>query len=187
MNPLEYLEKGQSEFRAFGGNYIKGTVAKLEPAEGGALGWRAFTVEGDEIRAKHVLVSTGITDELPDVPGVEELWGQRIFHCPYCHGYEVRNRRIAVIGGLNPGFTVRMVHLLRKWSPNITFFPNGLSLGETDLKQFAARGIEVITSLCSRLPPILISLRGLSSAWMGKRSGLSLVLWGRLSTRTTSF
>lgn len=36
-----------------------------------------------------------------------------------------------------------MVHLLRKWSPNITFFPNGLSLGETDLKQFAARGIEV--------------------------------------------
>ncbi|WP_246815037.1 NAD(P)/FAD-dependent oxidoreductase, partial [Corynebacterium sp. HMSC077D03] len=143
VNPVEYLEKGQSEFRAFGGNYIKGTVAKLEPAEDGALGWRAITAEGDEIRAKHVLVSTGITDELPDVPGVEELWGQRIFHCPYCHGYEVRNRRIAVIGGLNPGFTVRMVHLLRKWSPNITFFPNGLSLGETDLKQFAARGIEV--------------------------------------------
>lgn len=149
-NPMDLLDQGRSEFTSFGGTVIPGEVTALERV---GSTWEATIAHGSRLHAKQILVATGITDELPDVPGLAELWGSRVFHCPYCHGYEVRDRKLAVIGGKNPGFTVHMVHLMRKWTDSLTFFTNGLSLSEVDRALFEKRGVALLDAPVSGIQP----------------------------------
>ena len=75
---------------------------------------------GETVRARRLLLATGLIDELPDVPGVRELWGKSVLHCPYCHGWEVRGQRIGVLGT-----SERSVHqtlLFRQLSDDVTLF-----------------------------------------------------------------
>ncbi len=70
-------------------------------AAGRATNRPAFALDtagGIRVQAQHLIIATGLTDELPDIPGLAEGWGDTVLHCPYCHGYEVRGQRIAVIG-----------------------------------------------------------------------------------------
>lgn len=120
-------------------------------------GFAGTAADGRQFPARQVLMATGITDELPDVPGLSELWGSRVFHGPYCHGYEVRGRNLAVIGGRNLGFTTRMVHLMRKWTDRVTFFTNGLSLDEADRALFEKRGVVLMDAPVSRVKPDQVS------------------------------
>ena len=149
-NPMELLDQGRSEFMTFGGEVTQDEVTSLEQT-GNA--WTATTAEGRQFSARQVLMATGITDELPNIPGLAELWGSRVFHCPYCHGYEARGRDLAVVGGKNPGFTTRMVHLLRKWTDRVTFFTNGLSLSEADRALFEKHGVVLMDAPVSRVQP----------------------------------
>lgn len=153
VNPMELLDQGRSEFASFGGEVIPGEVTALDKIGSANSAWKATTTDGQELLARQVLVATGITDELPDVPGLTELWGSRVFHCPYCHGYEVRGRDLAVIGGKNPGFTMHMVHLMRKWTDRVTFFTNGLSLDEADRALFEKRGVVLMDAPVSGVQP----------------------------------
>lgn len=149
-NPMELLDQGRNEFMTFGGEVTQDEVTSLEQTDNA---WTATTAEGRQFSARQVLMATGITDELPNIPGLAELWGSRVFHCPYCHGYEVRNRKLAVIGGKNPGFTVHMVHLMRKWTDSLTFFTNGLSLSEADRALFEKRGVVLMDAPVSGIQP----------------------------------
>ena len=149
-NPMELLDQGRNEFMTFGGEVTQDEVTSLEQTDNA---WTATTAEGRQFPARQVLMATGITDELPDVPGLSELWGSRVFHCPYCHGYEVRGRDLAVIGGRNLGFTTRMVHLMRKWTDRVTFFTNGLSLDEADRALFEKRNVVLMDAPVSRVQP----------------------------------
>ncbi|OFM59055.1 FAD-dependent pyridine nucleotide-disulfide oxidoreductase [Corynebacterium sp. HMSC058E07] len=153
VNPMELLDQGRSEFASFGGEVIPGEVTALDKVGSANSAWKATTTDGQELLARQVLVATGITDELPDVPGLTELWGSRVVHCPYCHGYEVRGRDLAVIGGKNPGFTMHMVHLMRKWTDRVTFFTNGLSLDEADRALFEKRGVVLMDAPVSGVQP----------------------------------
>ena len=75
-------------------------------------GFRVTLADGASVRARRLLVTTGLVDELPDVPGVAELLGSDVLHCPYCHGWEVRDRPIGVLGraaGRAPGADVAAV------------------------------------------------------------------------------
>jgi thioredoxin reductase len=94
-------------------------------------------------------VATGLRDELPDLPGVPERWGRDLLHCPYCHGYEVRDRALGVIGGLP--VAVQHAQLVRQWSPDVVFFPHTLELTVDQREQLAARGIEVAAGTVRRL------------------------------------
>ena len=149
-NPMELLDQGRNEFMTFGGEVTQDEVTSLEQTDNA---WTATTADGRQFPARQVLMATGITDELPDVPGLTELWGSRVVHCPYCHGYEVRGRDLAVIGGRNLGFTTRMVHLMRKWTDRVTFFTNGLSLDEADRALFEKRGVVLMDAPISGVQP----------------------------------
>ena len=73
---------------------LEGSVVSAESFEGG------FTVTlkgGRRVDARRLLITTGLVDELPDVPGVRERWGRDVLHCPYCHGWEVRDQPIGVL------------------------------------------------------------------------------------------
>ncbi|WP_251152186.1 NAD(P)/FAD-dependent oxidoreductase [Cellulosimicrobium sp. Marseille-Q4280] len=102
------------------------------------------------VRARRVLLAAGLVDELPDVPGVRELWGRDVIHCPYCHGYEVRGRRIGVLGtGPN---AVHQVLLLRQLSDDVTLFLH--TAPEPDdaaWEKLAALGVRVVEGRVARL------------------------------------
>ena len=65
-------------------------------------------------------MTTGLVDELPDVPGVRELWGSDVVHCPYCHGWEIRDRPLGVLGTNH--MAVHGAQLFRQWSADLTLF-----------------------------------------------------------------
>ena len=84
----------------------------------------AFTVALDDdcVSARRVLLCTGMIDDVPDVPGMRELWGTSIFQCPYCHGWEVQDRRFAHLA-LEPA-TLAFAMFLRGWTRDVVAFTN---------------------------------------------------------------
>ena len=81
------------------------------------------TASGSVVVATKLLMATGITDLMPDIPGFAECWGISVLHCPYCHGYEVRNQKIGILGNGDNGYD--LVKLLSNWSKQLVLFTNG--------------------------------------------------------------
>jgi len=81
------------------------------------------TAAGEQFLTRKILLATGVTDEMPALPGFRECWGKSILHCPYCHGYEVANQRIGLFGNGDLGF--EMVKLISNWSKQLTLFTDG--------------------------------------------------------------
>ena len=141
--PAELLQRGHAEVEKFGGTITQGSVEKLT-RDSECKPWQVKLDSGEVLESRHVLIATGLTDKLPAVPGLRDLWGTRIFHCPYCHGYEVTGKKVALIGGANPPFTIRIGKLLSTWTDTLTFYPNGLELTDLDRAQLARLGVKVV-------------------------------------------
>ena len=101
------------------------------------------------LSARRVLLATGARDELPDIPGARERWGRDFLHCPYCHGWEVRDQPIGVLG-TGPG-SVDHAHLLRQWSDDVVFFAHAHPVTASERAALNARGIAVVEGLVARL------------------------------------
>lgn len=98
---------------------------------------------GDTLEARSLVVATGIVDELPPIPGLARHWGTGVLHCPYCHGWEVRGRRLAVITTSPLG--MHQARLLRQWTEDLTVFTVGLGeLSDEARREFAARGVRLV-------------------------------------------
>src|SRR5690606_25868320 len=98
--PGEILERGRAQVRDYGGRVVPGEVVSAAPAPPSPTGDVRFTIalaDGRTITARRVLVATGLRDVLPEVPGLAEHWGRSVVHCPYCHGWEVRDEPIGVL------------------------------------------------------------------------------------------
>lgn len=141
--PAELLQRGHAEVGKFGGTITQGSVEKLT-RDSECKPWQVKLDSGEVLASRHVLVATGLTDKLPAVPGLSDLWGTRVFHCPYFHGYEVTGKKVALIGGANPPFTIRISRLLSTWTDTLTFYPNGLELTDLDRTQLAGLGVKVV-------------------------------------------
>jgi len=140
--PGELLAAGRLEVTGYGGEVVSGTVASAQVmGEGG--GFRVVLEEGGVVMARRLLVTTGLVDDLPEVPGVAERWGREVLHCPYCHGWEVRDQAIGVLarGSLGPHLAL----LFRQWSADVTLFQHDASAPSPDEReQLAARGIALV-------------------------------------------
>jgi thioredoxin reductase len=101
------------------------------------------------LNARRVLVATGVRDELPDIPGVSERWGRDLLHCPYCHGWEVRDQPIGVLGTV-PG-SGQHAQLVRQWSDDVVFFVHTYDLAATEQAELEARGVRVLREEVARL------------------------------------
>ncbi|HET9946021.1 MAG TPA: NAD(P)/FAD-dependent oxidoreductase, partial [Actinomycetes bacterium] len=89
------------------------------------------------------VVATGLRDVLPDVDGLQERWARDVLHCPYCHGWEVRDRRLGVLGSASPA-TVDYAQIVRQWSADVVLLVPPDTLTGTQRTELAARGIEVV-------------------------------------------
>jgi len=147
MPPAELLASGRREVTAYGGEIVSGTVTEVVPD--GADGFRVLLADGPTISARRLLVATGLRDELPDVPGLRERWARDVLHCPYCHGHEVRDRSLGVIGG-TPG-SVRYAQIVRQWTHDLVYFTPPDVLTPAERTQLRARGIEVVEGIIERL------------------------------------
>lgn len=140
ISPLELVRLGREEVVAYGGRIVSDRVLSARRADGGFV---VETGSGPRFRARRLLVTTGLVDELPPVPGLRERWGRDVLHCPYCHGWEVRDARLGVLGG-GP-VSVHQALLFRQWSPRVTLFLHtGEDVTEEQGERLAARGIAVV-------------------------------------------
>jgi len=112
----------------------------------------AFVVRlagGRVLKARRILIATGVRDELPEIPGVRERWGRDLLHCPYCHGWEVRDQPIGVLGTV-PG-SVQHTQLVRPWSDDVVFFVHTYDLTPAEHVQLEARGVRIVRGEIARL------------------------------------
>jgi thioredoxin reductase len=116
-----------------------------QPAIQASTSDAGFTVtveSGGQFAARRLVLATGVVDELPEVPGVSERWGQRVFHCPYCHGYELGGGQIGVLAA-SP-LAIHHALMLPDWGPT-TLLLNGVFEPDADqLASLATRGVTVI-------------------------------------------
>lgn len=105
-----------------------------------------FSVEvssGSTFKGTKIIFATGLKDNLPAIRGFEDCWGISVLHCPYCHGYEVRHKEIAIIA--NGADAFEMVKLIGNWSPKLTLITNGVStLSEDQTQKLQQLAIPVI-------------------------------------------
>ena len=156
--PGELLAAGRAEVAGYGGELVEGRVTRIEP------GFVVRLAGGRTLGARRVLVATGLLDELPDIPGMRERWGDDVLHCPYCHGWEVRDRPIGVVGGLDPDRALHLALLLPQWSPDVVFFPDTAGLAGRERDQLTARGVQVAEGRVTRLVVHDDVLRGVELA-----------------------
>jgi thioredoxin reductase len=113
----------------------------------------AFVVRrssGDPVRAQRLVLATGVRDELPSIPGLAERWGITVAHCPYCHGYEVGDRRLGALASDDQSMHYAL--LLRDWSSDVTLFTNGTFSPDAEQQAaLAAHGIRVETRMIDAL------------------------------------
>lgn len=142
--PGGLLAIGRTEVTSYGGEIVEGTVLSAQPLGGlQSGGFGVMLADGRMVRARRLLVATGLEDELPRVPGVAERWGREVFYCPYCHGWEVRDQPIAVLG--SGPFAVHHALLWRQWSADVTFcLHTAPKPGRDELDRLAARNVTLV-------------------------------------------
>jgi thioredoxin reductase len=119
---------------------MEGIVISITGSEGAFV---ISTADGDEYPASRVLLATGVKDVMPPIPGIAECWGISVLHCPYCHGYEVRNTALGIM--LNSPELLEYTKMIYNWSPNLKLLTNGpATLTEEEREQLQRKGIEII-------------------------------------------
>ncbi len=138
--PGQLLACGREEVSRYGGMIMAGSVTELVP-DGGTAFW-LLLAGGQRISARRVLVTTGLRDELPDIPGLRERWARAVLHCPYCHGHEVQDRRLGVLGGTPAA--VRYAQIVRQWTHDLVYFTPPGTLTNSERSQLVARAVGVV-------------------------------------------
>ncbi|WUD69796.1 NAD(P)/FAD-dependent oxidoreductase [Nocardia sp. NBC_00508] len=143
--PAQLLERGRQQVRHYSGRVVYATVASAEPADRSADGDLRFTValaDGRTLTARRVLVATGLRDVLPDVPGLAQHWGHSVVHCPYCHGWEVRDEPIGIIA-TGPA-SIHHALLFRQLTDDLIYFTGDTEMDDDTRARFAARNIRIV-------------------------------------------
>ncbi len=136
--PAELLRIGREQLEPYGVRFLGAHVAEVE---GGNGAFRLTLSGGDVLTAARLLLATGVADDLPDVPGLRDLWGKSVFTCPYCHGWEVRDRPLAVLSDGDTAY----VRMIQNWSRDLVLITGehttftGEQLGDLD-----ARGVAIV-------------------------------------------
>jgi thioredoxin reductase len=122
---------------------------RAEKAEGSQDDFAVTTARSGRFSARRLLLALGVTDDLPTVPGLQERWGQSVFHCPYCHGYELNQGKIGVIATSH--HSMHQALLLPDWGPTTLFLNGCFTPDEEQRAQLAERGTAIEAGKIERI------------------------------------
>jgi thioredoxin reductase len=151
---------GRREVESYHGALIDGRAVAVTsvPPVGSGTRFTVSLADGTELAARKVLIATGLHDEIPSIDGARQRWGRDLLHCPYCHGYEVRDQPLAVLGGT--AGAVQHAQLVRQWSDDVALLPHTDTLAVEQHEQLAARGIGVVDGVVRGLVVVNDQLTG---------------------------
>jgi len=130
---------------------LREATAVRARAEGGGFG--VELADGDVLAARRLLLATGMDYAPPAVEGLRELWGDSVFHCPFCHGWEVRDRALAVLGANDQA--VFQAVLLTGWSADVVLLTGGPpQFGDEGRASLASAGVRVEERRVERLEAV---------------------------------
>ncbi|MCX5598762.1 NAD(P)/FAD-dependent oxidoreductase [Streptomyces phaeochromogenes] len=143
MSPMEFLAVGREEIARYGVELVRDRAVDVAKDADGEFD---VTLEGGRtVHGRRLVVATGLADELPKVPGVAERFGQDVLHCPYCHGWEVRDQAFGVLA--TTPMAVHQALMVSQWSKDVTLFLHTVAedeLADEDLRRLAAAGVDVV-------------------------------------------
>ncbi|TDB77017.1 methyltransferase domain-containing protein [Micromonospora sp. KC723] len=142
--PAELYARGRAELARYGVEVTDGTVATARPSDApDGLRFLVELADGRRVLARRLLVTTGLVDELPEVAGLAARWGRDVLHCPYCHGWEVRDQAVGVLA--SGPTAVHQALLFRQLTDDVVLFAHtGPALPPEQAEQLAARGVRVV-------------------------------------------
>lgn len=138
--PADLLAAGRAEARTYG---VQVRPVRAVGASGGRDGFRVALSDDTTVGARRLIVASGVVDRLPEVPGLAQRWGRDVLHCPYCHGWEVRDRAIGVLA--TGPHSLHHALLFRQLSADTVVFDADGVLPADALEQLAALDIPVVT------------------------------------------
>ncbi|WP_137845146.1 FAD-dependent oxidoreductase [Microbacterium sp. 2FI] len=140
MSPGDLLGRGRAEVEAYDVEVRAVAVARVDE---GATRVTVTLADGSAESARALVLATGVSDDLPDIPGLAERWGTGVLHCPYCHGWEVRDRRLGVL--LVSPHQLHQAQLVRQWSDDVVVFAGMLGAIDPEIaRRLHARGVEIV-------------------------------------------
>ncbi|WP_078916976.1 NAD(P)/FAD-dependent oxidoreductase [Streptomyces sp. NRRL S-813] len=143
MSPAGFLAAGREEIARYGVELVRDRA--VDAVRDAAGEFDVALAGGRTVHARHLVVATGLKDELPAVPGVAERFGRDVLHCPYCHGWEVRDRAFGVLA--TTPLSVHQALMVTQWSKDVTLFLHRVGeaeLSDDDLRRLAAAGVHVV-------------------------------------------
>ncbi len=152
--PSELLQIGREQLQKYETvRFQIGKVIDAKPLESASEKCDRFQVTldtGEQLTTRKLLLATGVTDKLPEVKGFAELWGTSVFHCPYCHGWEVQDQPLAICGKGQAGF--EMAQHITGWSRDLILCTDGdAGLSDDQRNQLLTWGIELREEKIARL------------------------------------
>ena len=158
ISPSEFLRIGRDEVRGYGGLIVDGRAINATKADDATF---SVNVEGGQVvRSRRLLVATSLADELPAIVGLAERWGRDAVHCPYCHGWELRDQRLGVISSGPMG--VHQASLFRQWSSTVTLFQHtGPIPTEVERNQLASRSVSIVEGIVAEVVVVDDRITGL--------------------------
>ena len=141
MSPAEFLALGREEIARYGVDLVRDRAVDVTKGDDFAVALAG----GETVHARRIVVATGLKDELPAVPGVAERFGRDVIHCPYCHGWEVRDQAFGVLA--TTPMSVHQALIVSQWSKDVTLFLHTVAeseLTDDDLRRLAAAGVAVV-------------------------------------------
>jgi thioredoxin reductase len=137
--PQKLRRLGREEVAKYGCKFRDSQVTNVTKDENGFTS----TLDTDEtVTSRKVILATGVSDMLPDTNGFEELWGSGVYHCPYCHGYEVRNEPLGVL--VTASEQLEHTKLIYNLSADLVVFTDGLDVFDEETRsEFIEKGIEI--------------------------------------------
>jgi thioredoxin reductase len=141
LAPRELLAVARDEVTGYGGEITFDAVTRVQLGE--SDGFKVHMSDGMSVTARRLLVAAGLHDELPGVKGLQERWARDVLHCPYCHGWEVRDRQLGVLAD-GSSESVQYAHIVRQWSNDLVLFVPPRTLTTDQRAGLAARAITVV-------------------------------------------
>ncbi|WP_030603880.1 NAD(P)/FAD-dependent oxidoreductase [Streptomyces achromogenes] len=141
MSPAEFLAAGRAEIARYGVELVRGRVVDARKD----TDFTVVLAGGQTVRARRLVIATGLRDELPDVPGLAERFGRDVLHCPYCHGWEMRDLPTGVLA--TSPLSVHQALMVTQWSKDVRLFLHRVGeaeLTDQDLRRLAAAGVAVV-------------------------------------------